>query len=95
MSRHDLIYGASEKTNPTLSPTKIASNVKPSNATRAISQATQRSCELRGEIEHKNFERHVGTFQTHESINNTNSAHKAAFWATCFMLAIVAWVLNS
>ncbi len=95
MSRHNLIYGASEKTNLTLSPTKIASKVKPSNATRAISQASQRSCELRGEIEHKAFERHVGTFQTHESINKTNSAHIAVFWATCFMLAIVGLVLIS
>jgi hypothetical protein len=95
MSRHNSIYGASEKTNPTLSPTTIASRVKPSNANRAISQATQRSCELRGEIEHKNFERQVGTFHAHESINKTNSAHIAVFWATCFMLAIVGWVLNS
>lgn len=95
MSRHNSIYGASEKTNSTLSPTTIASRVKTSNTARAMSQATQRSCELRGEIEHKNYERHVGTFQTQESINNTNSAHKAVFWATCFMLAIVAWVLNS
>ena len=95
MSRHNQIFGVSGKTNQALSPTKIASKVKTSNDARAITISTQRSSELRGEIEHKNYEKLAGSYQTQASIKSTNLAHNAVFWATCFMVAIVVIVLSS